>query len=48
MQFAACILIQYYVESGFWSVDMDRQDTAPGPDLFSSSSTCSRLQCTGR
>ena len=24
MQFAASILIQYYVESGFWSVDMDR------------------------
>ena len=46
MQFAASILIQYYVESGFWSVDMDRQDTAC--DLFSSSSTCSRLQCTGR
>ena len=38
MQFAASILIQYYVESGFWSVDMDRQDTAC--DLFSCSSTC--------
>ena len=46
MQFAASILIQYYVESGFWSVDMDRQDTAC--DLFSCSSTCCRLQCTGR
>ena len=36
MQFAVSILIQYYVESGFWSVD--RQDTAS--DLFSCSSTC--------
>ena len=44
MQFAVSILIQYYVESGFWSVD--RQDTAS--DLFSCSPTCCRLQCTGR